>query len=54
MLSDGETRYVVVSTEAMVVHEEHAPLRIRAATYKVRIQREYAPEGPDLWRDVAD
>ena len=53
-LQDAEARYVVVSHDATVVHEEHAPLHIPAATYEVRLQREYAPAAPNLWVDASD
>ena len=39
--ADGH-RLVVLPNEALVVHEEHAALRLPAATYEVRIQREYS------------
>jgi hypothetical protein len=43
----------VLPNEALVVHEEHAALRLPAATYEVRIQREYEP-GEVGSVDVAD
>ena len=54
LLQDAEARYVVLSHEATVVHDEHAPLHIPAATYEVRLQREYAPAAPNLWVDASD
>ena len=43
----------MLPNEALVVHEEHAALRLPAATYEVRIQREYEP-GEVGSVDVAD
>lgn len=50
--ADGR-RLVVLPQDALVVHEEHAALRLPAATYEVRIQREYEP-GEVGSVDVAD
>lgn len=41
----------VLSTEATLLHEEHAAIQIPQGDWMVRIQREYQP---DSWRYVAD
>jgi hypothetical protein len=41
----------VLSSTAILTHEEHAQVTIPQGNWEIRIQREYAPEG---WRYVAD
>ncbi|MFQ4143053.1 hypothetical protein [Chlorogloeopsis sp. ULAP02] len=48
---DGTLYLSVLSSEALLVHEEHKPIIIPQGTWMVRIQREYEPEG---WRYVTD
>lgn len=44
-------RLLKVRRPVNLEHEEHAPIRLPAGTYKVRIQRTYEPEAV---RNVAD
>jgi hypothetical protein len=48
LLHDEETnrRFLRLAAEAILGHEEHAPILLAAGTYEVRRQREYAPAGP--------
>ena len=48
---DGVLYLRVVSPTAILTHEEHAEVTIPQGNWKIRIQREYVPEG---WRYVAD
>ncbi len=41
----------IFSEKATLVHQEHASISVPQGNWKVRIQREYEPEG---WRYVAD
>jgi hypothetical protein len=42
---DGDTRYLKVAEEgADLVHEEHAPIHLKAGVYRVVQQREYIPQ----------
>lgn len=50
-LAEMEERFLVVESEAQVVHEEHDTIPLPAGTYRVQRQREYAPEAI---RNVAD
>lgn len=58
----GGERYVLVRSRAQLIHEEHDPIAVPAGTYRVVIQREFAPErastgpqpGGDSWRTVGD
>ena len=47
-LSDAEfeDRFLVIAAEAALVHEEHDTITLPPGTYRVRRQREYAPEAP--------
>ncbi len=48
----NDTLYLrVLSSEAVLSHEEHKAISIPHGTWMVRIQREYQPQG---WRYVAD
>ncbi|MDM9382969.1 hypothetical protein QUB80_19940 [Chlorogloeopsis sp. ULAP01] len=48
---DGTLYLSVLSSEALLVHEEHKSIVIPQGTWMVRIQREYEPES---WRYVTD
>lgn len=48
--ADGE-QFVTVKEATDVVHQEHAPIALAPGKYRVRRQREYAPEAI---RNVAD
>jgi hypothetical protein len=48
---DGVLYLKVLSPTAILTHEEHAQVTIPQGNWKIRIQREYEPEG---WRYVAD
>jgi hypothetical protein len=48
---DGVLYLRVLSPTALLTHEEHAEITIPKGSWKIRIQREYEPEG---WRPVAD
>jgi hypothetical protein len=53
---DGQ-RYLLTRSVAQLVHEEHAPIDVRAGTWRVVIQREYEPPAvPEAqpWRQVVD
>lgn len=49
--TDGTFYLSVLSSEAVLVHEEHKAISIPQGTWMIRIQREYEPQG---WRYVAD
>jgi hypothetical protein len=41
----GEERYLrVLGKGASLVHQEHAPIQLRAGIYRVWFQREYSPK----------
>src|SRR5262245_29715987 len=44
-------RFLVLAAEALLTHEEHAPIPLPAGAYRVIRQREYTPTAI---RDVAD
>ncbi len=46
-----ERRFLVLATQALLTHEEHAPLPLPAGAYQVVRQREYTATAD---RDVAD
>jgi hypothetical protein len=48
---DGVLYLKVLSSTALLTHEEHAEVTIPQGNWEIRIQREYVPEG---WRYVAD
>lgn len=48
---DGVLFMRVLSDDAKLSHEEHSTIALPKGDYKVRIQREYEPEG---WREVRD
>ncbi|MDF0552182.1 hypothetical protein [Kamptonema sp. UHCC 0994] len=48
---DGTLYLRVLSSTALLSHEEHNPISIPQGNWMVRIQREYEPQG---WRYVAD
>ncbi|RUR78231.1 hypothetical protein ACF3DV_03725 [Chlorogloeopsis fritschii PCC 9212] len=48
---DGTLYLSVLSSEAVLVHEEHQAIAIPQGTWMVKIQREYEPQS---WRYVAD
>jgi hypothetical protein len=48
---DGVLYLKVLSSTALLTHEEHAQITIPQGNWEIRIQREYSPEG---WRYVAD
>jgi hypothetical protein len=48
---DGTLYLCVLSSAAVLAHEEHKAISIPQGTWMVRIQREYEPQG---WRYVAD
>ena len=53
---DGQ-RYLLTKSIARLVHEEHAPIEVPAGTWRVVIQREYAPPvsvAAPAWRRVID
>jgi hypothetical protein len=50
-LADLEERFLRVETEAHVVHEEHGTIALPPGNYRVRRQREYAPERPTYVAD---
>jgi hypothetical protein len=50
-LDEGGTMYLTVAQLTEVRHQEHAPITLSPGTYRVRRQREYAPD--DI-RTVAD
>jgi hypothetical protein len=43
--ADGMLYLDVISNEATIVHEEHGPIKLGRATYRVWMQREYLPRG---------
>ena len=48
---DGTLYLRVISSTALLTHEEHKTISIPQGTWMVRIQREYEPQG---WKYVAD
>ncbi len=53
---DGQ-RYLLTKSIAQLVHEEHAPIEVPPGTWRVVIQREYAPPvsvAAPAWRRVVD
>lgn len=48
---DGTLSLRVISSTALLTHEEHKTISIPQGTWMVRIQREYEPQG---WKYVAD
>jgi hypothetical protein len=48
LLSDEETdrRFLRLAADAVLGHEEHAPILLPAGSYEVRRQREYVPPAP--------
>jgi hypothetical protein len=52
LLSDDETdqRFLRLAAEAILGHEEHAPILLPAGTYEIRRQREYVPPLPRAGR----
>jgi hypothetical protein len=48
---DEVDRFIEVLEESVLKHEEHAPITLPAGNYKIKIQREYEPDG---WRYVED
>lgn len=48
---EGEEQFADVKGPAVVVHEEHASIKLEEGTYRVTRQREYSPEAI---RNVAD
>ena len=48
---DGEDQYANLSSPGVIVHEEHATIKVEEGTYKITRQREYSPEAI---RNVAD
>jgi len=52
LYTKGNVLYLrVLSTQATLSHEEHHDIQIPQGNWKIRIQREYEPEG---WRFVMD
>jgi hypothetical protein len=54
LLADPESvdqRFLRIVTEALLTHEEHAPIALPARLYRVVRQREYVATG---WREVDD
>jgi hypothetical protein len=51
--ADGN-RYLLVNAPVYLRHEEHLPLALPVATFKVVIQREYVPGPVPSYRHVAD
>jgi hypothetical protein len=49
--ADVDRRFLRIATEAMLTHEEHAPIPLPAGLYRVVQQREYVPGS---FRPVAD
>jgi hypothetical protein len=47
-----DQRFLRIVTEALLTHEEHAPIRLPAGLYRVVRQREYGPGWQQ--REVAD
>jgi hypothetical protein len=50
-------RYLLTRSVVQLVHEEHAPVEVPPGTWRVVIQREYAPPATAsarAWRQVAD
>ncbi len=52
----GGARYLRTFTPVSIGHEEHAAINVPEGTYRVVIQREYAPDAPSArgWRQVRD
>lgn len=50
LLSDEETdrRFLRLAADAVLGHEEHAPILLPAGSYEVRRQREYVPPAPHI------
>jgi hypothetical protein len=46
-----DRRFLLLATQALLTHDEHAPIPLPAGAYRVVRQREYTPEQV---RDVAD
>jgi hypothetical protein len=54
LLADSDEvdrRFLLLATQALLTHDEHAPIPLPAGAYRVVRQREYTPEQV---RDVAD
>jgi hypothetical protein len=49
--AEVDRRFLRIATEAMLTHEEHAPIPLPAGLYRVVQQREYVP---GWFRPVAD
>jgi hypothetical protein len=49
--ADGTLYLSVLGDEAVVVHEEHGPIRLGRGAYRVWMQREFSPLGA---RSLAD
>ena len=56
LLEHEGQRFARVDLPAVLEHEEHRAIAIPPGTYRVVIQREYAPDAASLtaWRRVAD
>jgi hypothetical protein len=56
LLGAGDERYLRVAAPVTLDHEEHAPIDVAPATYRVVIQREYVPPeiSPVAFRRVVD
>lgn len=50
--NDNGVRLLVVRASVDLSHEEHHTIRLPPGTYKVRVKRQYNPEGG--WSPVAD